>query len=115
MPTIAELLQSKHGQTLLKGLTEGRDMRQVAAQVAAEAAAEAAQRHVATLVQSVVGGQKATEQAVYKQRASKAKPVEQVQAQTKTQPKAKAPPKKDSPKISYDAEGPVIDVEWTRL
>lgn len=110
MPTLAELLQSKHGQTLLKGLTEGRDMRQVAAQVAAEAAAEAAQKHVATLVQSVVGGQKATEQAVYKQRASKAKPVEAPKAKT-----ANPTPKKDSPKVSYDAEGPVIDVEWTRL
>ncbi len=105
MPTLAELLQSKHGQTLLKGLTEGRDMRQVAAQVAAEAAAEAAQKHVATLVQSVVGGQKATEQAVYKQRATKAKPVEA--------PKTKKV--KDAPKVSYDADGPVIDVEWTRL
>ena len=113
MPTIAELLQSKHGQTLLKGLTEGRDMRQVAAQVAAEAAAEAAQRHVATLVQSVVGGQKATEQAVYKQRASKAKPVEASTPKTKVKPESA--PKKDAPKVSYDADGPVIDVEWTRL
>ncbi len=101
MPTLAELLQSKHGQSLLKGLTEGRDMRQVAAEIAAQAAAEAAQKHVATLVQSVVGGQKATEQAVHKQRAAKAKAVN--------------PPKQEPKKVTVDAEGPVIDVEWTRL
>jgi hypothetical protein len=72
MPTLAEILASKHTRAAFEGLSQGRDPKQLAAEVLSRLA----QEKVGEVVAAAIGGQPVQRAQEAEVRFQRAKPVE---------------------------------------